>query len=395
MAGEYVVSERNPSIRLCLSLVPIEGTSAQINRLTYLKLVQKDNAFPFEVVTLDAVSPLATIESGTSDTDMVVYVDVLPAHFLKPSPIKISGVAEVSSSSLQPFDDQTREVPWELSVGMEGQLMLEACRCDEENQCIQEPLVKKEADDVAPELRLCIVLNNSEEDLNLVSLMIVQNVTGVVMLLINEDEEGVGTAMTNYEEETLPDGMIVITVPQTSVFFLTPPPLPSISVEGSGKVGESDEQLSFTLLIPLVLLPEEMPSAVPTKSISPSVSSLPSHVHAPSYTPSAVISGTPSSLPSTSTRPSVKPEPGVMACVCDPSLIGKSKNVCEERLFSKEDNDLQVCLMTRPHDVELVRAGHVSQVQSIYHPVGITLPTLSIACLFTGESYFLSDCADI
>jgi hypothetical protein len=91
----------------------------------------------------------------------------------------------------------------------------------------------------------------------------------------------------------------------------------------------------------------------------------------------------------------VKPEPGVMACVCDPSLIGKSKNVCEERLFSKEDNDLQVCLMTRPHDVELVRAGHVSQVQSIYHPVGITLPTLSIACLFTGESNFLSHCADI
>ena len=63
-------------------------------------------------------------------------------------------------------------------------------------------------------------------------------------------------------------------------------------------------------------------------------------------------------------QPSVHPDPGVTACICDPALIGTAANVCKERLFSEEDTDLHVCLLTRPYYVELVEVSFLAIAQT-------------------------------
>ncbi len=149
------------------------------------------------------------------------------------------------------------------------------------------------------------------------------------MVLTLKDKD-YGTATTKYDEVS-EDGKTIITLPRLSLFFLAGPPVPAIVVEGSAKAGAS-----FLLMIPLHR------EGIPGGSDGSIVQELPF---------------APSSRPSISVKPSVTQDPGIKACLCNPELIGKAtQNTCVEKSFSKEQNDVYVCILTRPQGVELVSA---------------------------------------
>lgn len=391
LAGDITVSESSNMIRICLVLQEIDDgtTSTSIDLLTYLKL-SEGNGFIFEAVTEDGlvVSPLVVIEPNAVGVDMAISVELVPAFFFTSTIIEIDGAVLISLQKSDETTDVTSgSVSWDLSVAAEGSEVLSpsakpsayspydlvACHCNEENGCLQQdqPLVR--SGDAAPELRVCILVKDittgdivvPDEAFEIVSLSIEQGATGAVLLLKEEDDEeeegGTPTTITAYSVSFVEDGTTVITISEkTDIFFLAPPPLPEIVVNGKGttQVGGDPFTTSFsTELIPLVFqLSTSMPSSYSTNL--PSASSRPSHEYWPSSKPSTSASPSqtptelpvsPSTNPSQSASPTVIPEPGVKACVCDATLVCK-----EDQTFNAEERDLLVCLLSRPKGVELV-----------------------------------------
>ena len=345
--GDVVESKRSRVVRICLFRQQNDRTSVEI-RVTYLKLQQEGDGVLFEAVTEGgAISSLVTIDTDMENMDLAIDVELLPAFFVKPATIKIYGLGEVTDI-LPPTNSNgnVTNVSWELSIAVEGtgiilpvspslppietSFTLDACRCDKKNNCLQDALVK--IGDADPELRICIVAKdiftgNALSEIELNSLTISQQETGMVLTLKDKDY---GTATTKYDEVS-EDGKTIITLPRLSLFFLAGPPVPAIVVEGSAKAGAS-----FLLMIPLHR------EGIPGGSDGSIVQELPF---------------APSSRPSISVKPSVTQDPGIKACLCNPELIGKeTQNTCVEKSFSKEQNDVYVCILTRPQGVELVSA---------------------------------------
>ena len=345
--GDVVESKRSRVVRICLFRQHNDRTSVEI-RVTYLKLQQEGDGVVFEAVTEGgAISSLVTIDTDMENMDLAIDVELLPAFFVKPATIKIYGLGEVTDI-LPPTNSNVNvtNVSWELSIAVEGtgiilpvspsllpietSFTLDACRCDKKNNCLQDALVK--IGDADPELRICIVAKdistgNALSEIELNSLTITQQETGMVLTLKDKDY---GTATTKYDEVS-EDGKTIITLPRLSLFFLAGPPVPAIVVEGSAKAGAS-----FLLMIPLHR------EGIPGGSDGSIVQELPF---------------APSSRPSISVKPSVTQDPGIKACLCNPELIGKeTQNTCVEKSFSKEQNDVYVCILTRPQGVELVSA---------------------------------------
>jgi hypothetical protein len=365
--GNVVESKRSPEVRICLFQQKNDRASVEI-RVMYLKLQQEGNGVVFEAVTEGgAVSSLVTIDNDIENIDLAIDVELLPAFFVKPTTIKIYGLAEVTAIvPLTNSNGNGMEVSWELRIAVEGitlpassswttiassfrilvvegtgitlpvspslppigsSFILNACRCDKKNNCLQDALVK--IGDADPELRICIVAKDvstgnvlSEIELN--SLTITQQETGMVLILKDKDY---GTGTTKYNEVS-EDGKTIITLHRLSLFFLAGLPVPAIIVEGSAKAG-----VSFLLLIPLHK--EGIPPGGSDVSI---VQEFPF---------------APSSRPSTSVKPSLIQDPGIRACVCNPEFK-ETQNTCVEKVFSKEQNDVYVCILTRPHGVVLV-----------------------------------------
>ena len=448
---EFMVSKSKKKMRICLNIEQADdgGLSlGKIDRVTSLLITQQGGTgeassssnFVFEVISGDAISPLATIELDSENADMVISVKLLPIHFLEPAALLVSGLASVlsftysdndrvgddvgdDSAMAKPSIVETVQKQFELTVGMEGMpiiapagapstmpsitvsrppLALRVCRCDNNNggssssssssgshNCLDGPLVMKGGDNnVNPELRLCIFVNDPRVDISLDSLEISQEETNALMKLISNGELS-GSADVEYDGGGSSDGKLVITVPKVSVFFLsdgdTEGRLPAITVKGTATVGGDGDStkdfLDFSVVIPLQVTVDGvvdgggeyvvevnggLPSAFPSIHLSqlPSYTNSPSYPYAPSTHPSETVSAAPSVLPSTSgptdqpsssNRPSIEHEPSVVACICDPSRMGKAGNVClDDNMFSEVENNLRLCLMTRPANVELV-----------------------------------------
>ncbi|KAL3805746.1 hypothetical protein ACHAW5_003826, partial [Stephanodiscus triporus] len=325
--GDFIASKRSREVRICLFLQQMNDDSAEIE-LTYMKLQQEGDGIVFEAVTEGgAVSSFATIDADDKNKALSIVVEILPGFFVEPTTIKFYGVAKVTGVERRHY-----EAIWELSIAVEGSevtsavspslaasessFTIEACHCDDKNNCIEDALIK--TGDADPELRICIAVDisagNDLSEIKLNSLTITQQETGMVLTL--KDEE-YATAGAKYDE-VVEDGKIIITVPELGLFFLSIQP-PAIIVEGS--VGG----VLFLLVIPLQS--SETGIGISSGDSDGSISS-----------EFPLIQG-----------------PGIRACVCKPELIGtKTNKPCVEKSFSVEQRDLYVCILTHPQGVELV-----------------------------------------
>ena len=400
LEGEFSASESNPIIRICLALQEEEneeGTTSEIDKVSYMKIEDESGSLYFEAVSPGGlVSPLTSIitPEGEGMVDMVIEVELLPSFFTSESGrIKIDGVSQVT------YDVTTGDVPWEMHVSTAASEIitssptmnptsfspfdLEACHCNEANSCIQDPLVKK-GDDSSPDLRVCIVVKNAitgallPVPIDITMLNVIQEMTGAVLTLKDEQEREEGGSAeqraTKYIEYFDEDETTIVTIFQTSIFFLTPEPLPGIQVQGRGRP-QIDGALSFsytgfkTDIIPLEVEVTEMPSFTPSLDVTnrPSTSTRPSQVHIPSVIPSITsvpsdsptdTTVVPSLRPSLSARPTIIYDPGVKVCVCDSTLTCATQTT-----FSEEDREARVCIWARPKGVELVDITFLAIVQ--------------------------------
>jgi len=331
--GDFIASKRSREVRICLFLQQMNDDSAEIE-LTYMKLQQEGDGVVFEAVTEGgAVSSFVTIDADDKNKALAIVVEILPVFFVEPTTIKFYGVAKVTDLVRQKTSHyNTYEVIWELSIAVEGSevtsavspssaasessFTIEACRCDDKNNCIEDALIK--TGDADPELRICIAVDisagNDLSEIKLNSFTITQQETGMVLTLKDEEYD---TAVTKYDE-VVEDGKIIITVPQLGLFFLSIQP-PAIIVEGS--VGG----VLFLLVIPLQS--SETGLGISSGDSDGSI-----------FSEFPLIQG-----------------PGIRACVCNAELIGtKTHKPCVEKSFSVEQRDLYVCILTHPQGVELV-----------------------------------------
>ena len=379
----FVLKESQSEIRLCFTLGENGASSVvKINRFSIMTLEQvggTQQGFPFDVIDdrggKNAVSPLATIytgafhgeevdDRGISKTvpQAVVSIDIrpfLPMYFVSPSPspLHINGVAEVMSPSENLPKGES--IPWELVVEMDGTrgdegpspanpprdfFTVQACRCNKDNTCVPElePLLKIIDDDITPELRVCINAINDKE--------LSPSIFKIASFKLIHDIGGYNVETQYGRQDRSSLHTIVVIVEKTAPFFDQPLPLPSISVEGSVIITNSDEPQEFTVMVPLAIETEDKaPSPLPSLHNFPSLSSFPSYVLGPSDTPSIFPTASQSIHPSSSSLPSVTFDPGITACVCDAFRVCK-----QDQLFSENNRELLVCLRTRPSDLRFV-----------------------------------------
>lgn len=359
-----------PSVRICIIPQKSNGETANLVRITQLKLEKGGPCgFPWEVVNDGALSPLATIEQVAEDdnpvvTMLVATIKLLPQHVLNPSPITVFGEVEVKLPDSQLFevpfgtflyavDEPTTRPPTALPSS--NKIILDSCQCDYSNfACIAEPSPLSPSE---PRIQLCLLAlpQTSEFIRGSRDVLLVQD-SYKNWIVKNDDAVGTGTTI-RFKNETL---MVIETNLDKAVFerSLNYVEFNSFAVLESASLSND---VNSDLRVPLYTEPSNMPSASPSSS------------HHPTF-------DGPTFKPTQSTEPTEEQTIRLEYCPCD--SVGECFGA-EQITLTPYERNIRICFKALPTNAQV--EGTPIVVSNLTIPFTTSLDSNMNGGLITGE----------